>query len=735
VFDRLTSRLTRLETRRDAAAFPEDCPTPPPAGWPGCRLQSLHYAYDPVGNHTSIRDGAQQTIFFRNRRVTPDSDYTYDAVGRLIEATGREHLGRVGGVPLPHSYNDGSHVGASQPTDGNAMGRYVERYVYDMVGNLQTMRHHGTDPAVAGWTRGYTYDESSLIETARRSNRLTSTTIAGAVEVYSHTGDGYDEHGNQLRMPQVTAIEWSYKDELRMASRQTVNADDADGTAHAGERTWFIYDASGQRVRALTESPGGTVRAERIYLEGLEIYRRHTGGEFERQTLHLSHDDQRIALVEKRTRGVDGGPAQLIRFQIGDHLNSVRLELDDAAQLLSYEEYTPYGSTSHQAADSRLATARRYRYSGKERDEPTGLYYHGARYYAPWLGRWTSCDRAGMIDGVNLYTFARNNPMRFSDPTGNQARGATTDPSWLQLPTPRLLQTQSVDERLANRVSGTLAGHTLTYPGASSLTLSPGVFAAAPATGPTERPGAPPVPRIAASLLPPQMRIDYGAFNLTVNQSAVSVGLGSSHSAHGSISYRYGSSITLTTGGPESTGSVSFNPHTRGVSVGFQSTPHPGPTVSLNIGTEGRIALDVSGRGWNTSATTNLRTGGFNVSVTVGGPPLRIGEIAESFRRAWEGAPSERSNVSTPGLVELPRVLADPARLLPLARPAADVVTTVRSIAAARPGLRFQINAGYEPRTPEPTRPPSDFPFGGPPASSAPRARGAYIEAGVEVPW
>ena len=105
-YDPLTFRLVHLLTRRNAAAFPGDCPQPPPAGWPGCQVQNLHYTYDPAGNITHIRDDAQQAVYFKNRRVEPSAEYTYDAVYRLIEATGREHLGQVGGTPIPHSYND-----------------------------------------------------------------------------------------------------------------------------------------------------------------------------------------------------------------------------------------------------------------------------------------------------------------------------------------------------------------------------------------------------------------------------------------------------------------------------------------------------------------------------------------------------------------------------------------------------------------------------------------------------
>jgi RHS repeat-associated protein len=86
---------------------------------------------------------------------------------------------------------------------------------------------------------------------------------------------------------------------------------------------------------------------------------------------------------------------------------------------ISYEEYYPYGSTSYQAADKNIkAAAKRYRYTGKERDDETGLYYYGARYYAPWLGRWVSCDPIGISDSLNLYEFAHLNPIRFMDPIG-----------------------------------------------------------------------------------------------------------------------------------------------------------------------------------------------------------------------------------------------------------------------------------------------------------------------------
>jgi len=452
-YDRKTFRLTHLYTRRgvdpntaQGVAFTEDCdnPTPPPPPTitapeippegKSCGLQNLHYTYDPAGNITHIQDDAQQTIYFK-KRVEPSNDYFYDALYRLIQASGREHLGQSG-EPLPHSHDDGGRTARQHPNDGKAMGCYIERYVYDAVGNPLQMRHIGSDPAHAGWRRNYDYLELSLIEDgsggapAKFSNRLTSTTLhpnsaSPHVETYLN-----DAHGNMVRMQHLGGglpepnMHWDYKDQLRQTD------------LGVGGVAFYVYDASGQRVRKVWEKAPGLTE-ERIYLGGFEIFRKHAGpigantAALERETLHVMDDKQRFALVETRTLDTgsnDQAPRQLIRYQFGNHLGSASLELDERAQIISYEEYAPYGSSTYQAVRSQTETAKRYRYTGKERDEESGLYYHGARYYAPWLGRWVSCDPLSTVDGFNLYRYSRDNPIQLMDPSGNDPIDPTQPP-------------------------------------------------------------------------------------------------------------------------------------------------------------------------------------------------------------------------------------------------------------------------------------------------------------------
>jgi RHS repeat-associated protein len=117
--------------------------------------------------------------------------------------------------------------------------------------------------------------------------------------------------------------------------------------------------------------------------------------------------------------------------------------MDDQANIISYQDYYPYGGTSLIAGNSASASLakevsiKEYRYTGKECDDSTGLYYYGARYYAPWLGRWASCDPKGIVGGINLYAYTEDNPIRLNDPSGTQGLEPEINQSSEDLPNVR----------------------------------------------------------------------------------------------------------------------------------------------------------------------------------------------------------------------------------------------------------------------------------------------------------
>lgn len=389
-YDPETFRVTRILTER-------------PGFDPGQRtVQDLRYHHDPAGNIARIRDHAQQGVFFANAYVDPTQSFEYDPVYRLVQATGREHA--VLKQPMWNEFEPISH-----PQDSQAQSEYAEEYVYDDVGNIREMKHAA---GMTVWRRGYLYDLEN------HGNRLLKTNEPGddADDPETYTAQyTYDVHGNMTKMPHLSELIWDEDDRLQR-------------TDHGGGGvTYYVYDGGGQRVRKVRVN-NNNLRKERLYFHAWETYREHKKVNldlvlaFERETLHVHDDADRICLIETKVTEnllpvVD--PASILRYQYGNHLGTATLELDENAEVISYEEFHPYGTSSYRAANSAIeVSSKRYRYTGEERDEETGLGYHGARYYAPWLARWISADPIGLAGGLCVFAYAGNNPVRLSDATG-----------------------------------------------------------------------------------------------------------------------------------------------------------------------------------------------------------------------------------------------------------------------------------------------------------------------------
>ncbi|EIJ33096.1 SpvB/TcaC N-terminal domain-containing protein [Thiothrix nivea] len=382
------------------------------------RLQDLRYSYDPVGNIVAIRDEAQQTVYFNNSAIAPHGAYRYDALYRLIQAEGREHATQnnvqrentpfepLGGIPFANS--------------PEALQRYREDYQYDAVGNILSLTHSGGGNL--RWKRCYQYalDSNRLLATGRAGEIAPPDAPCHAPYVAQPTLSlryDYDTHGSMLNLERVGEafyLRWDYRDMIHHVN------------LGGGGVAWYNYDAGKQRTRKRIEHNANRVE-ERLYLGGMELYRRWQNGALveEIETHHLFADDQRILIVED-VLSTDNPRLEtnttLFRYQYGNHLGSVALEMDAAANIISYEEYHPYGTTAYHAVNADIRTTKkRYRYTGMERDEETGLSYHTARYYLPRLVRWISSDPMGIKDGLNEYLYVKNLPISLNDKNGLQA--------------------------------------------------------------------------------------------------------------------------------------------------------------------------------------------------------------------------------------------------------------------------------------------------------------------------
>jgi RHS repeat-associated protein len=412
-YDPATFRLRQLRTTRPRAGQRD----PPFPGFVSNLadsrvLQQLIYTYDAVGNVTEIDDQAYKPVFWAQGIAEPRNLYEYDALYRLVSATGRE-TAQGGAAALLGSE---PQVATGFPVTDQTLRKYTQTYRYDEVGNFAQMRHVVAGDPAAGWTRQY--------EMHADSNRLHYTwTGSSRVDQIDYF---HDMHGNMLNLARVAPSRF-----IRWDHRDMISTLDLGG----GGTAFYQYDADKQRTRKRIENMTGGGYWERIDLGGYELYRRYNGANTampveEIETLHLRDGAYRLVAVDQilRTTRPGLGAGSLYRYMLSNHLGSATLELDEGGRIVSVEEYHPYGSSAYVAGRSAVeAKLKRYRYAGMERDEESGLGYHTARYYAPWLGRWSSVDPLGLSGGINLFSYARGSPVGSVDMSGLQADAATEE--------------------------------------------------------------------------------------------------------------------------------------------------------------------------------------------------------------------------------------------------------------------------------------------------------------------
>ena len=156
-------------------------------------------------------------------------------------------------------------------------------------------------------------------------------------------------------------------------------------------------------------------------------------------------DKTRIVTKIRAADETSSADAHREYFYHGDHLQSATLITDYEGSVYERINYTPYGELWLEKSDNNGENYLPYRFTGKELDSETGLYYYGARYLDPRYSRWIStdpalgeyipaagkgtADEAGKLSGsggafnsvnLNLYHYAGNNPVKYIDPDGRK---------------------------------------------------------------------------------------------------------------------------------------------------------------------------------------------------------------------------------------------------------------------------------------------------------------------------
>jgi RHS repeat-associated protein len=363
----------------------------------------LEYAYDTAGNRTQLKlDSAVQTAYAydaANRLTTLTDDasqnftYGYDIANRLLSKA------LPNGVTTTYEYDGMSRL--KRLKDANATATLFDRqYAYSDANQISQI----TEPAQArnfsydnadrltGMTNGTSSESYSYDAVGNRtSSHLSTTYTTGPFNSLSATAGAtmsYDSNGSMTGKT-VGSVNWTYgwDFENRMMSA-------SDGVDAAS----YVYDALGRRVKRT---------------KGTDISK-------------FTHDGQDVVLDDENTvittyqngAGIDNTLSikngSNRSYVLGDHLGSTSGLADQSGAVTSSATYDSFGNQA-----GTLGT--RYGYTGRERDDFTGLMYYRARMYDPQLGRFISEDPIGFEGGdVNLYGYVRNGPLAFRDPTGLQ---------------------------------------------------------------------------------------------------------------------------------------------------------------------------------------------------------------------------------------------------------------------------------------------------------------------------
>ncbi|MEY8746875.1 RHS repeat-associated core domain-containing protein [Bacillales bacterium AN1005] len=366
----------------------------------------VEYAYDVAGRVSAIRQGEKDL-----------AQYTYVSGNRIASML------YGNGVQTAYEYTPEGQVSRlhTRAADGTIL--LDNRYTYDRSGN--TIGCYGSEDHVA-----YRYDEM---------DRLVEARYAG----YGTEQLAYDASGNRVSRiwnGQRTSYTYDTRNRLlslieealqgedqgipdKQANRKVIRyAYDAQGNLlreYQGEQTTtYAYDAFNRTSRV--EQADGRVVQHGYDPEGLRIRLDNNGN-----VRHFVHDGWHVVNELDETERVQAsyirGHEWLTQLDDQGHMayyvNNIHGDVThltgQQGQILNAYTYDAFGNM----LSAREQRGNPFRYAGEMQDALTGHYYLRARFYNPQIARFTQEDTY-RGDGLNLYAYVANNPIRYVDPSG-----------------------------------------------------------------------------------------------------------------------------------------------------------------------------------------------------------------------------------------------------------------------------------------------------------------------------
>lgn len=335
-----------------------------------------------VQDDTYTRDFAGQINGIADALTGQSECFTYDELNRVSRGwTTADTTGCAGAAAADLS---------------STLDPYDTRYTYDEIGNIQSV----TDVTSAGsTTKDYTYPGYNADESAYTAGQPRPHAVGKA-------GDdsfGYDDAG---RMTSRTVsgvasdLAWNKQGRIQRITQHRTGGDHV---------STYIYDPDGNPLMR-------TSGADKVlYVEGHEI--RTTGTGAAKATRYYAAEGTTVAM-----RADDG----TLTWVLGDGQASTQLAVALTGEV-TRRRYTAFGE---ERTGTALPAGTDRGFLGKSEDEATGLSLLGPRLYDPALGRFLSVDPVTGPESpqtLNVYSYSRNNPVNFSDPSGLFSLGDVVD--------------------------------------------------------------------------------------------------------------------------------------------------------------------------------------------------------------------------------------------------------------------------------------------------------------------
>lgn len=271
-----------------------------------------------------------------------------------------------------------------------------------------------------------------------------SSTVVPVLAARSYS---YDDNGNMTN-DDSRCFEYNDANQLKKVKNCSNNQTIAE----------YVYDYNGNRI-VKKEYENGTLAKTVISPDdGFEISKPASTSETYTTTYYHVNDQ----LIAKKD------PYNNFTYHHNDHLGSSSLITDESGAVVEETKYDPWGEVIAGGTKSK------FQYTGQEKDSETGLNYYNARYYDPHIRRFTQPD--DMLPDpydpqqINRYAYVRNNPIRYTDPTGHFIQQIAisalmlyyTSPQWLPVVAPYLtgavLATPSYQQAFASITRGDVEG-------------------------------------------------------------------------------------------------------------------------------------------------------------------------------------------------------------------------------------------------------------------------------------